>query len=108
VNHLSPFSTRSLHLRAESQSKLGEDRLGRGNVPIVSHLLTLNILDQARQGKKAQAWGSVIRTYGKTVKDLRTGVESGNPKKIMKGDLDKFIEAFLRLKAGLSPTPGKP
>jgi len=29
------------------------------------------------------------------VKDLRTGVESGNPDAVLDGDLDAFIVAFL-------------
>ena len=29
------------------------------------------------------------------VKDLRTGVESGNPQAILDGDLDRFLEASL-------------
>jgi peptide chain release factor 2 len=34
------------------------------------------------------------------VKDLRTGVESGNPQAVLDGDLDKFIDASL--KSGLA------
>ena len=44
-------------------------------------------------------WGSQIRSYvldDGRVKDLRTGVESGNPDAILNGDLDKFIEASLK------------
>ena len=29
------------------------------------------------------------------VKDLRTGVESGNPQAVLDGDLDTFLEASL-------------
>ncbi|MGH8490073.1 MAG: peptide chain release factor 2, partial [Gammaproteobacteria bacterium] len=31
------------------------------------------------------------------IKDLRTGVESGNPQAVLDGDLDRFIEASLKL-----------
>jgi peptide chain release factor 2 len=44
-------------------------------------------------------WGQQIRSYvldQSRVKDLRTGVESGSPDKILDGDLDKFIEASLK------------
>ena len=47
-------------------------------------------------------WGSQIRSYvldQSRVKDLRTGVESGNPDAVLDGGLDTFIEASL--KAGL-------
>lgn len=44
-------------------------------------------------------FGHQIRSYVlhpyKMVKDLRTGVESGNPTAILDGDLDRFLEASL-------------
>jgi peptide chain release factor 2 len=50
-------------------------------------------------GKKKIEWGSQIRNYVfhpyKLVKDLRTGVETGNIQTVMDGDLDDFIKAFL-------------
>jgi peptide chain release factor 2 len=49
--------------------------------------------------KKKIEWGSQIRNYVmhpyKMVKDLRTGVETGNVQAVMDGDLDDFIKAFL-------------
>ncbi|MFQ5936773.1 MAG: peptide chain release factor 2 [Acidiferrobacterales bacterium] len=45
------------------------------------------------------SWGNQIRSYvldQSRVKDLRTGVESGNPAAILDGDLDRFIEASLK------------
>ena len=52
--------------------------------------------------KKANEWGSQIRSYVlhpyKMVKDLRTGVEHSRPENVLDGDLDGFIEAFLKLK----------
>lgn len=49
--------------------------------------------------KKKIEWGSQIRNYVmhpyKMVKDLRTGVETGNVQAVMDGDLDNFIKAFL-------------
>lgn len=45
-------------------------------------------------------WGSQIRSYivhpYKLVKDHRTGLESTNPEAILNGDIDEFIEVFLR------------
>jgi peptide chain release factor 2 len=34
------------------------------------------------------------------VKDLRTAVETGNIQGVMDGDLDPFIEGFLKFRAG--------
>ncbi|HWI41791.1 MAG TPA: peptide chain release factor 2, partial [Verrucomicrobiae bacterium] len=49
--------------------------------------------------KKEIGWGSQIRSYVlhpyKMVKDLRTGVESGNPDAVLDGDLEEFVVAFL-------------
>ena len=44
-------------------------------------------------------WGHQIRSYVlqpyQMVKDLRTGVESGNPQAVLDGDLDEFMSASL-------------
>ncbi len=49
--------------------------------------------------KKEIGWGSQIRSYVlhpyKMVKDLRTGVESGNPDAVLNGSLDEFVVAML-------------
>jgi peptide chain release factor 2 len=52
-------------------------------------------------GQQAQVgWGSQIRSYVvqpyQMVKDLRTDVESGNVTAVLDGDLDEFMEGYLR------------
>lgn len=45
------------------------------------------------------AWGHQIRSYvldQSRVKDIRTGIEVGNPGAVLDGDLDKFISAGLK------------
>lgn len=45
------------------------------------------------------SWGSQIRSYvldQSRIKDLRTGVETGNTQAVLDGDLDSFIEASLK------------
>ena len=58
---------------------------------------------QALEDTKSDiGWGSQIRSYvldQSRIKDLRTGVETGNTQAVLDGDLDPFIEASL--KAGL-------
>lgn len=44
-------------------------------------------------------WGSQIRSYvldQSRIKDLRTGVETGNTQSVLDGNLDEFIEASLK------------
>jgi len=52
--------------------------------------------------KKDIAWGSQIRSYVfqpyQMVKDHRTGYEVGNVASVMDGDVDGFIEAYLKMK----------
>ncbi|WP_460597553.1 peptide chain release factor 2 [Geomonas sp. Red276] len=49
--------------------------------------------------KKEIGWGSQIRSYVlhpyKMVKDLRTGVESGNPDAVLDGSLEEFVVPYL-------------
>lgn len=50
-------------------------------------------------GKSDIGWGSQIRSYvldQSRIKDLRTGVETGNTGAVLDGDLDEFIEASLK------------
>jgi len=62
-----------------------------------------NADQQALEETKSDiGWGSQIRSYvldQSRIKDLRTGVETGNTQAVLDGDLDQFIEASL--KAGL-------
>jgi peptide chain release factor 2 len=55
---------------------------------------------QAVEDSKADiGWGSQIRSYvldQSRIKDLRTGVETGNTQVVLDGDLDPFIEASLK------------
>ncbi|MBX7084850.1 MAG: peptide chain release factor 2 [Leptospirales bacterium] len=63
---------------------------------------------ESRSGEKRDvAWGSQIRSYVmhpyKLVKDLRTDYETGNVDAVMDGDLDPFVNAYLKSLAGMGP-----
>ena len=51
------------------------------------------------ESKADIGWGNQIRSYvldQSRIKDLRTGVETGNTQAVLDGDLDRFMEASLK------------
>lgn len=74
-----------------------------------ARLYDLKIKEQERRlmgivgDKKEIAWGSQIRSYVlqpyRLVKDNRTGVEVGDVDAVLDGDIDIFIDSYLRKKA---------
>jgi len=56
-------------------------------------------INAAKGESQDVAWGSQIRSYVLNpytmVKDLRTGVETGNVQLVLEGDLDAFVRAWL-------------
>ena len=60
-------------------------------------------IDDIKGDQKEIAWGSQIRSYlfmpYTMVKDHRTGFEMGNINAVMDGDLDGFINAYLKMKS---------
>ena len=75
-----------------------------------ARLLRLKELEREREmaklyGEKGEiAWGNQIRSYTlqpfQLVKDHRTGLETGNVGAVLDGDIDAFVEAYLRRFAG--------
>jgi peptide chain release factor 2 len=60
--------------------------------------------DAVEAGKTDIGWGHQIRSYVlqpyQMVKDLRTGIERGNPAAVLDGDLDPFMAAALASRVG--------
>ncbi len=56
--------------------------------------------NQIRGEKTDNGWGNQIRSYVlhpyQMVKDLRTGVETGNTAAVLDGEIDMFVEAWLK------------
>lgn len=58
-----------------------------------------DVQQSTEDSKSDIGWGSQIRSYvldQSRIKDLRTGVETGNTQAVLDGDLMKFIEASLK------------
>ena len=83
---------------------------------LVSKLYALK-LDQAKgdmerfYGEKGSvSWGNQIRSYVfqpyRMVKDLRTGVQTSNVQAVMDGDLDPFVNGWLRAGCPAKRIPG--
>jgi peptide chain release factor 2 len=86
------------------------DRSQHKNRATAMKQLKARLYEFEEQKRKAEArveedskadvgWGSQIRSYvldQSRVKDLRTGVESGDPDSVLNGALNKFIEASLK------------
>jgi peptide chain release factor 2 len=57
------------------------------------------VVDAMNASKTDIGWGHQIRSYVlqpyQMVKDLRTGVETGNPAAVLDGDIDRFLAAAL-------------
>jgi peptide chain release factor 2 len=69
--------------------------------------------EQARlKGQHVEAgWGNQIRSYVlqpyQMVKDLRTEAETGNTTAVLDGELDMFIEAWLKAQVGIAHRPSE-
>jgi len=64
-------------------------------------------LHEVNKTKKEIAWGSQIRSYVlhpyKMIKDHRTNLEIGNAGRVLDGDIDELIEAYLLSASGEKP-----
>lgn len=88
--------------RSQLQNKETALRMLRSKLAEIKQRENLERIDDIRGEKANIEWGSQIRSYVfmpyTLVKDTRTGYETGNISAVMDGDLDGFINAFLKMK----------
>jgi peptide chain release factor 2 len=84
-----------------SQHKNKDQAMKQLKAKLYEHELQLqNAEKQISEDSKSDiGWGSQIRSYvldDARIKDLRTGIESRNPNRVLDGELNQFIEASLK------------
>jgi peptide chain release factor 2 len=104
-------AVRITHLPSGIVVSCQNERSQHQNKAKAMQILAAKLADQAREARRRElealageqrdvAWGSQIRSYVlapyQMVKDLRTEHEVGNVQAVLDGDLDEFMEAWLR------------
>ena len=103
-------AVRITHLPTNTVVQCQSDRSQHRNKDTAMKQLRAKLYEIEEQKRRAEAqqveetksdigWGSQIRSYvldQSRIKDLRTGVETGNTQAVLDGDLDPFIEASLK------------
>jgi peptide chain release factor 2 len=103
-------AVRITHLPTGTVTQCQNDRSQHKNKDVAMKQLRAKLYELEMQKRRADqqaledsksdiGWGSQIRSYvldQSRIKDLRTGVETGNTQAVLDGDLDRFIEASLK------------
>ncbi len=104
-------AVRITHLPTGTVVAVQNERSQHQNKAKAMQILAAKLAERAREERTAEltamagpqaqiGWGAQIRSYVlapyQQVKDLRTEYETGNVSAVMDGDLDPFMEAYLR------------
>ena len=89
--------------RSQLQNKETAMRMLKSKLAEIKARENLDRIEDIRGEKSNIEWGSQIRSYVfmpyTLAKDSRTGYEDGNISAVMDGEIDGFINAFLKSKA---------
>jgi peptide chain release factor 2 len=87
--------------RSQLQNKMKAIQVLKGKLWKILEENRLKEISDIKGEYKVAGWGNQIRNYilhpYKLVKDLRTGVESSEPEKILDGEIDEFLESEIRI-----------
>jgi peptide chain release factor 2 len=90
--------------RSQAQNKATAMQILRSRLLERKELERAEELAKERGEQKSAEWGSQIRSYflhpDQRVKDHRTGFEVGDAQRVLDGDLDGFLRAYLNQAAG--------
>jgi len=103
-------AVRITHLPTGVVTQCQNDRSQHKNKDVAMKQLKAKLFELEMQKRRSEqqeiedskadiGWGSQIRSYvldQSRIKDVRTGVETGNTQAVLDGDLDRFIEASLK------------
>jgi peptide chain release factor 2 len=88
--------------RSQLQNKARAMKVLRARLYEVKQRQQEEVMNKEAGEKQKIEWGSQIRSYVLQpyimVKDHRTGVETGNAQKVLDGEIDEFIEGYLKTK----------
>ncbi|MGI6443996.1 MAG: peptide chain release factor 2 [Candidatus Dojkabacteria bacterium] len=87
--------------RSQAQNRENAMNILKGKLWRIKDEEKLQKLSDIKGDYKIAGWGNQIRNYilhpYKMVKDLRTDIQSNNPEDVLDGNLDKFLEAQVRI-----------
>ncbi len=100
VRHLpTGITVENTESRSQLQNRENALRILRSHLYELELRKKMEIQADIESKKKKIEWGSQIRNYVmqpyKMVKDLRTGIETGNVQDVLDGNINPFIKAFL-------------
>lgn len=88
--------------RFQEQNRKIALELLRGKLWLLEQEVAKGVKKELKGDYRPASWGTQIRSYVlhpyKMVKDLRTGVETGNTEAVLDGEIDEFIDAELKIK----------
>jgi peptide chain release factor 2 len=86
--------------RSQFKNKSTSMKILKAKLYEVERMKKSKVIETAYESKKEIAWGSQIRSYVlhpySMVKDHRTGHETGKSDAVLNGEIDGFIEAYLK------------